>query len=695
MAHTSKPTKNPADRTQFALEQRIIPGANRVYRKRNIDCAVPSPQKNSGMKPIVDTAITHVRIWGACWRLDSSHPGQDMLAVERLRSCGRTSIPYLRLASRLHAAPRLQFSAAVALHALGDPRGLELLIEALRWRTASSPHLTREIENALIAIGSPDAGAALLELWKNLQTTGWRHHEILAAICRVWVALEDPRALEALAPRAEDLPELFEETVPQFGNAAVEMLRPMLADPQPHRRRLALFTLRRVTGAQSFAALTPLLYDTDPTIRSEVPHALEVVGGRFLAVEAIKAAIEAGFSSQEAVEKLWVVGRNADPITMAIVDRWNRDDGQARHDTEGAVQAALHVLTNSIIATEILVRVLCDLLERGPGPRLTPPIVQILGARCRKNDSHASRIRASLLPILADPNAECRATAAATLEQTGESLGTHFLMLLEECRPQAHWLEKIEAALRDGAEAAQLMNQISNWFSRAAREGLLKAASDGARNGMGWDERLRSLLGDFLCNALDALQAAETSAKAHEAATLCLTGLRASGRLGKPMAPVLQRQVVRALSARCDPRAAPQTSHVDTAALVRDAAAEALLTHYGPHSFPLFLDALYRRPLGLQGSSIIALGRLGDPRALPHLQSIQDEAGHPCGGTAAGAIAEIRQTNPEIMLLLRGSATPPAPMATLLRPADTRPSTTAPEEMLRPANRERTRDPTE
>ena len=99
----------------------------------------------------------------------------------------------------------------------------------------------------------------------------------------------------------------------------------------------------------------------------------------------------------------------------------------------------------------------------------------------------------------------------------------------------------------------------------------------------------------------------------------------------------------------------------------------------------LFLEALYTPQPEVNHTAIAALGRLGDVRALPHLQPIANNTAHPLCPAAIGAIALIKRTNPEMMTLLRGSSAADAHQETLLRPAAEKSSTVSPDLLLRPS----------
>src|SRR5579871_3170274 len=202
---------------------------------------------------LLESAVLQGRVWFAYTRLIAPEEVERTRAMETLRAAGSASLPCLHLALKAGPMWRKRFAAAIVLHWLGDPQGMEALINALQWELPSTPTMATELEAALIRIGSPDAVTALLALWRTLPDWG-ETQATMQSICRVWGTLRDPRALDGMIARAQRIPDLFEAYVPRFGEMAIIKLKPMLRDPNPAQRLLAARTLRHVAGLNSFTA---------------------------------------------------------------------------------------------------------------------------------------------------------------------------------------------------------------------------------------------------------------------------------------------------------------------------------------------------------------------------------------------------------------------------------------------------------
>lgn len=191
---------------------------------------------------VIGSALLQARIWNSFLRLGSSDPAERATAMSVLEEAGAASLPSLRLGTLQTSNPIKQFGAAVLLHRLEQPEGMDLLTEALRWRLEETPALAGPLEDAFVQIGSPDAVTALLEVWQELPD--WTARQLaLETICRVWARLQDSRVLPSLAERAERIPEAFEVTMRAFGVNAIPFLEQMLRDKNPMRRTLAIRTL--------------------------------------------------------------------------------------------------------------------------------------------------------------------------------------------------------------------------------------------------------------------------------------------------------------------------------------------------------------------------------------------------------------------------------------------------------------------
>jgi hypothetical protein len=270
---------------------------------------------------------------------------------------------------------------------------------------------------------------------------------------------------------------------------------------------------------------------------------------------------------------------------------------------------------------------------------------------------------------------------------------------IEVYRPQGSLLDKVQTLLRGGPDAglaaSQAMQQVSQWvsrFSRETAERLSTAGSDFALNGAE-DARLPELLCRLLGNTLDTLEQSAWPEETEEMLSLSVAVVRVLGRIGAPIMQPARLALIRALhlvkySVVFDgPSSAPfrKSERREVGHLLRLAAVETLHQLYGGSSFPLFLEALYAPQKEVHGAALFGLGRLGDVRALPHLQALVSRAGHPLEREAQEAIAAIRRTNPELMELLRASHASDMRVDTLLRPASGNPADASPDILLRPA----------
>ncbi len=98
-------------------------------------------------------------------------------------------------------------------------------------------------------------------------------------------------------------------------------------------------------------------------------------------------------------------------------------------------------------------------------------------------------------------------------------------------------------------------------------------------------------------------------------------------------------------------------------------AVRGLLTEHRTASFSILARALESEDFSVVHTAILGLRRLGDPRALPGLQSIAFAPGHPLAIEARSAIEALAGSLSEPLVLLR-AAEPEAGPEELLRPAE-------------------------
>lgn len=539
---------------------------------------------------------TQARIWNAYTALHSPEDTARQQAMQTLRDAGSASLPALRLALRMNNPPRVEFAAAVVLHQLGDPAGLEALTDAMQWRLPSNSDMAAELEAAFLTIGAPAAVTALLDLWKRLPKQE-EARPVLTSICRVWAALRDPRALDALLAQATRLPDLFESTVPAFGEIAVGPLERMAREGETERRLLAIRTLRLIVTARSFAALVPLLRDDDSQMRGVAAELLAVVNAN-AAVQAVAEAMQAGYSTKEAVALLGRANSNAYVITLvrivslllALIERW-QPRATACGDTEEAVLAAIRLLRSLPHPSLRYAEPLCGLLERQPSPTLAAAAIGALGDCLPGRPELHARAHRVLYAHLASVAPQTQTEAARALAALGDRIGMELLELLNACWLQSNLLDRLQTFLRGGADAnalaTQAAQQVTRWFQRLSKEAADRFAPPGSplpetASTQPADSRLASLLRQIASNALLFLKRCPPD-EVTETVALIVAAIRALNKLGDVSLRDARMELLAALRAVRSFPIAPATAPFgefasrDSGQPVRAAAAQALI----------------------------------------------------------------------------------------------------------------------
>ena len=647
-----------------------------------------------------ESALLQARLWKTSLQLSASDPGARLRAIEVLSQAGSAAIPCLRFHLLRTVTRRPPFAAAVALHRLKVPEGMATLLQALDRPLSVFTEFAPSLEEAFLLVGSPDATVALLAVWPAMAE--WQNAAVLSPdtssrirmICRVWAGLQDPNVLDTLCEYATRIPELFPPTVAAFGQMAVRKLREAAQSTDPFQRLLVIRTLERIPGEASFRALTPLLRDPSPLVRGEACRALTVVGSPHTSSDAVAQAIQAGYSSEAAVHLLAAAGHPLlYDVLLQLVER-APSLPTSTQDTPGAVQLALDLLMRANWPAETLLRIACTLLAK-PVPLeivlATIPHLAALRGRCPDG---TERVQDVLWNLLADLNPRVRAQAAQTLFLWGDPNGRRFLDLLAECRPQGSFLEKMTTLLRGGPDASQAatqaVQQIQHWVTRLSREAVVRLSSptlerEPVRTPALQDPRVPALARKLLGSGLHSLQSPRALDETEEALTLSITAIRILRRLGIPEALIAQTELLRALYA-CKPLLTADGRVSELGEPVREEAALALIEFLGAESFGLFVAALQAPGFEVRGTAILALGRLGDARAVPYLQPIAAEPHSLLAPYAVQALAVIRQNNPEMMTLLRGSSQQDSQPETLLRPLPFSRPDSAPDLLLRPTS---------
>lgn len=658
-----------------------------------------------------DSAVLQAKLWKTSMRLGSSDSLERKQAIDMLSQAGNDAIPCLRFQLLRQTTPRVQFAAAVALHCLGVPEGMETLLIAVNRRLYDVVDDLNDIvpllEEAFLAIGSPTATQALQSLWTALPD--WQPYASVPPdtsrrvqlICRVWAGLQDPSALDTLLPYATSIPNLFPPTVSAFGQMAIRKLREASQSTDPQLRLLVVRTLERIPGEPSFQTLKPMLRDPDPTVRYEACRALAQVGTPQAVSEAVVHAIQAGYSTHAAVRLLAATGHpRLYEIMLQIVER-AASLQPVSQDPPASVRAALDLLMHSPWPSEKLVEIVCSLLER-PVPRdLLLAGIDYLDSLRGRRTGNAARVQGALWNLLVDFAPEVRTRAAQALGLWGEPNGKRFLALLAECHPQGSLLEKLTTLLRGGPDASQAatqaVQQVQQWVTRMGREAVVRLSSanlgtEAPLTFLRQDPRIPPLIRRLLLGSLRYLATAQVLEETEEALSLSITAIRALRQIGTPDALIAQGELLRAFRT-C--KQLPPTEIVyggqpaplwEIAEPVREEAALALIEFLGPDCFGIFIEALNAPIPEVQATAILALGRLGDARAVPYLQPIAGNADSMFVRHAIQALAVIRQNNPEMMTLLRGSSLGDANPETLLRPLPHGLPDSAPELLLRPTS---------
>ncbi len=651
---------------------------------------------------LLESGLAQAKAWYAAQALSSDSEAERKRAMQTLRELGAASLPSLHATIRRTGAPRAQFSAAVVLHWLGNPLGISVLLDGLKWQLPSEPQLARDLEACFIQIGSPDAPAALIPVWKQLLTTK-DNKRVRKTICRVWAACKDPRVLTVLADTALEHAELFEETVPKFGEAALDMLAQMLLDPLPAKRSLAVRTARHIPSPDTTMLLFPLLRDPDHSVRALIPHTLVGLGRQYTGNLDIYTpmlnALEAGYSTPQAIAILL----NRFPLPydalLRLVLRWNGQQ-ESSGDTLEAVLTALPALGNmplySMGARSELQQQLCGVLARRPEPALIVGIARILAMHGRGPEYTGAQTRTVLLSLLPHPDAEVRIQMGHTLAVFEDQVGKQMQQLVEAAWPQPNLRGKFQSLLRGGSDATQVANQAMQWFTKFSKDTMERWNAPHSGNGDSpvpvHDPRCPDLIRQLLDNSLSALHAGAGD-QAETTRDLAIACIRALVRMDAPIARTARSQFVRALlSATLPVKLAPANAYghgepqlQDGSDDVRLAAGQALLSLYGADSFPLFVEAIHAPQLAVRLTGIAFLGELGEVRGLSLLQALAAQNDLLVSPAASAAIARIRQRNPETMTLLRASTLSDGRPETLLRPALGNIAPTPPDLLLRPA----------
>ena len=633
---------------------------------------------------LLETVRLRYRIWNAASHLGAEDAILRRLHRQTLYEAGPAAIPKLRELLREEVGFHAQCGAAIVLHRLGDPAGLRYLASYYTRPYGPPVWFTPLLEAALIEIGTPDVTTTLIALWQAAppNVPGF----VMESIARVWVALRDPRALDALCARALLFPALFAATAASFGEAALPHLTRMTYSDQADVRLLAVQTLSRLAPPSSFQPLVERLRDRETVVRGMAAQALAALySGQ--AGPPLRDALEAGWVSPQAVQAIFSLP--ALPRDKAafydllgrLVARWHTA-AQLPTDDEETIAACLALLPGAPWPSSRLVTLLCDLLERQPSSALALVCARTLTdllplqtpAGLAPGLDLNARAHRCLLDLLTCPNVETRRQASVGLRCQGDSIGLHLQQQLVECWPSGSWTDRVQTVLRGGPEAeqtaTQAVQQAADWLSRVSRD-VRERLSSGPVVPLpitASDPRLHDLLPRLLANALAALNHAALPADIEALAATAIASIRLMARLSPPALHHAQDALVAGMyvhqSGILPTLAVPFDSTGGWLQSVRLEAVQGLLLT-GADGYTLFTAALHSPNASVQNTAILALGRLGDARALPTLLPLT--SGHQHGPAAQWAVDRIRRAHPETITLLRGADAPHNPNE-MLRP---------------------------
>ena len=603
---------------------------------------------------------------------------QRRRAMAALLASGDAAEWCLQIAVRQGRTPRVQFAAAIVLHWRGDPQGLKVIIEALKWRLAAEPLIAVDRESALVTIGSPHAVAALLNVWNMLPDQG-DHEAVRASICRVWAALKDPTVLPALSATALLNSTRFEHTTSAFGELAVPTLKRMGADADPARRALAVQSVRHVRSASATAVLVPMLSDSAASVRSLVPDALVRAGTRTDAIQAITAAVSEGYSSSRAVEML--VEARAPNLSWTLLTMLEAlANGPEERAEAEVILLALPCLLAENPEPGRLVRVLCRLLHRRAEPGFTIALVSAVEAAMGRAPGEEWIAVESLTLLTYSANNAVRHNSAAALARLGDSFPLAVDRYLAQSRPQDSFLSQLQVLLEGGRDAgqaaSQAVEQLSNWVARLTAEAGQRGTSRHrpAPNTIAANPRLVTSLRSMLFNALRSMREPQSGAHNEETGSFIKLLLHGIERLGMPAAAAAWPELVSAFHLQGASSEMSVAAQYKTSCQVTSAAAAGtLVAIYGSASFGLLLEAAYSVHPNIAAAAIRALGMIQETRALPHLRAMSANAAHPNAELALRTIAQIQRSRPEVISLLRASSATGTGPADLLRAASGRP----------------------
>ncbi len=616
---------------------------------------------------------TRVSIYQAVRQISSGNRAVRENAAAFLKMHSEVSIPILEKILNRSRDHRRQFFAAAILHKLGHPRGIQFLMGYLVWRLPSSPNISCELAEAILEIDSPEASAALLDVWPSIPIHS-DNIQIHQLICKLCAEMKENRILEVLLVQAHRLPELFLKTVTVFGEQSLPYIEKLLQDKDPARRKLAVDAAKSIQSSSLYHVLVPMLRDSSPEIRDAVPAAMLGIRNAKTVVEEIEFAVLEGWSSIAAVQAITSLRKSPDKWLAPLLDRWPPSNTVNGGDTKETVLYVLsHLTTFSPDSTLIRVTV-CRLLERAIDYDIAKAAMTYLAEEQPSDSALNECIVSALLPWLSAIDPNIRAVTAEALSRYGSNIGVQHEALLNSSYPRETVLHKFQVMLRGS-------NSDLNTPSQSVR--TLKELDIFAYRPPGWDDYLqrdivpvkisKELIRQLTNLLKNVCKEMISPSKLQNTPDLLASGIAAIRTLGEVyisnraiISMELQKIVMQPDSLQHQIR----NNYQEVTRILRSEAAASLSCVSRETSFVVFLEAACTNRLEVQLSGISALGFLGDVRAMPLLTSFLNGQEESLKPAARAAIKAVQDKNPEIITLLRASVESIDP-STLLRVVDT------------------------
>ncbi len=348
-----------------------------------------------------------------------------------------------------------------------------------------------------------------------------------------------------------------------------------------------------------------------------------------------------------------------------------------------------------------MTQILCGLVDRKIDPWIKAAAAQTIAERGRAGDDSDIQAYKAMWSMLTILHTDARVASAAALARLGEPIGSTFQALLDFGKPQSNLLHNLHSTILNSQDVGQAMSEavqhVASWFNRVSQVTAKRFSSDAAQGSPSEaalkDRRVPDLLRQMLANVLDGLESSDSTGETLEALSIGVGTLRAIARLNTDSVPITAGELRHAYTVvkLVDGDQSPSKNSRrrvgdDAAGVLREAAGQALIDVYGRGCFDTLCAGLEHDEVTVKATSAIALGRLGDRRAVPMLQTIVDSGSPAVVRAAEEALAAIKRGNPEMMTLLRGSSSAEARTDTLLRPIAGINDGMSPELLLRPGN---------